>query len=567
MTTTINVTNLEEKIDPLNSDVLLIEDDNNTYKVTKENLMKDVNTRIDNEVQNINGKIDAVNQSIDEKISSISKDGESLILNINEKIDSIIDNGTKVNCSITITAMDGSSDIYNGEQKIIVKKLDNNKINEYPIRSELNVIPLDKFSEYEIQVTNDERYNSFKPINIEIKDSGVSFTYIYTLNITVTYGIDIDTKNSNPETAITYTDDAVGFTPVRVVNGVVNENSWMNSFLLQGIKPCVYKDKSVNYYLNPNDYTKKANGEASDITSGQDGDVMVEFFKMYQKIWVEDGIIKIRLSNIQLDESYICPAFMSEENPEIESASMYIASYNSFLDPESGTIRSLSGKTPTVYNNITALEGHINNYSELNMHKYSYLLILMMMVTKTRDLQSAIGYGYSDRSGFLSTGSMNDKGMFYGNHVDTNDGCKMFHIENLWGHMCNFIIGTNSRARELNFKGHAPYPKLTKDRTGYDHQIRITGNTSGGSSGFPSTCSILSSSMIVMNEYRGSNSTYFTDQCSVDKEYSAPLFLTVGYTNQTVNSVQFKKEMMGPFTQLWVEAVGTTRTNRRIAYS
>ena len=36
---------------------------------------------------------------------------------------------------------------------------------------------------------------------------------------TVIYGVQIDTTNSNPSTAITYTDDAVGFTPARGNNG------------------------------------------------------------------------------------------------------------------------------------------------------------------------------------------------------------------------------------------------------------------------------------------------------------------------------------------------------------
>ena len=48
---------------------------------------------------------------------------------------------------------------------------------------------------------------------------------------------------------------------------------------------CLFKDGGVVVgYLNPNNYAQFEDGSAADITSGTDGDVMVEFPKMYIKI-------------------------------------------------------------------------------------------------------------------------------------------------------------------------------------------------------------------------------------------------------------------------------------------
>lgn len=76
----------------------------------------------------------------------------------------------------------------------------------------------------------------------------------------------IDTTNSNPNTCCSYADDAV--------NMAVGSSEWDTFF---GHKPCLFKNGEVVKYLNPNDYTKDVDGNDVDITSGDAGDVMIEF--------------------------------------------------------------------------------------------------------------------------------------------------------------------------------------------------------------------------------------------------------------------------------------------------
>ena len=92
----------------------------------------------------------------------------------------------------------------------------------------------------------------------------------------VTYGVSIDLTNSNPETAVTYTDDAVGM--------VAGSTDWYKMRIFKDIKPCLFKNGSVVGYLNPDNFAQFEDGTKADITSGNAGDVMIEIPKIGYKI-------------------------------------------------------------------------------------------------------------------------------------------------------------------------------------------------------------------------------------------------------------------------------------------
>jgi hypothetical protein len=55
-------------------------------------------------------------------------------------------------------------------------------------------------------------------------------------------------------------------TPAAMGSTSFNYGSWKNAFFMP--RPCMLKfDGTVDYYLNPNDYSKKEDGTASDITN------------------------------------------------------------------------------------------------------------------------------------------------------------------------------------------------------------------------------------------------------------------------------------------------------------
>lgn len=89
------------------------------------------------------------------------------------------------------------------------------------------------------------------------------------------YGWHVNPDISDSSNAVTYLEDAIGMTPASMGSTTFNYGSWENAFFMP--KPCMLKSNGkVDYYLDPNDYTKKLNGTASDISNpNYDGNAMM----------------------------------------------------------------------------------------------------------------------------------------------------------------------------------------------------------------------------------------------------------------------------------------------------
>lgn len=77
------------------------------------------------------------------------------------------------------------------------------------------------------------------------------------------YGVKIDLNNADPETSVEYILDAVGKRPARVnlETGEFDYGDWADVGFVKDCKPCMLRyDGTVDYYLNPNDYSKKKMG-------------------------------------------------------------------------------------------------------------------------------------------------------------------------------------------------------------------------------------------------------------------------------------------------------------------
>ena len=260
------------------------------------------------------------------------------------------------------------------------------------------------------------------------------------------YGVKIDTTNSNPETAVTYTDDAVGFTPAFCNNGNWQMGSWENKFPYDQIKPCLFKNGVVNYYLNPNDYTKKLDGSVADITSGNDGDVMVEFPKIYWKFETIGTDLYVRYSDVQIDSGYKCLAHTVGTTIKDK---IYISAYRGFST--GGKLRSLSGKLPTGSQTIgqfrTLAQSNGAGYQQMCYYPLLMLQVLAMIMGKNRDSQTQLGRGFvnSNNTSAISTGNTNTKGMFYGENTGELQN-KFCGIEDFYGNQFLFIDGMYSDA-------------------------------------------------------------------------------------------------------------------------
>lgn len=99
-------------------------------------------------------------------------------------------------------------------------------------------------------------------------------------------------------------------------------------------KGCVVKNGKLQYYLNPNDWSKKSNGEPSHL-DGTDGDVMIHTPRFYGKSGSNGNKRWVRISTVQIDASWT-------EIPE-----MFISAYRitTFVDSNKDKVASVVNTT------------------------------------------------------------------------------------------------------------------------------------------------------------------------------------------------------------------------------
>ena len=122
------------------------------------------------------------------------------------------------------------------------------------------------------------------------------------------FGVKIKKDESDPEGRVEYLYDAVGMKPVQMdfATGVFDFGDWEDIDFITDNKPLMLKPNGlVDYYLDPNDYTKKADGTASDIANTTyDGNAMAQFPRLYIKRYEDEEYEYEIVSNRQVDETY-----------------------------------------------------------------------------------------------------------------------------------------------------------------------------------------------------------------------------------------------------------------------
>lgn len=269
------------------------------------------------------------------------------------------------------------------------------------------------------------------------------------------YTYHVNPNESDPEDAVTYLDDATGLTPAKMGASSFSYGSWANAWFLP--RPCMLKsDGTVAYYLNPNDYSKKTDGTASDIADVNfDGNVMLEF----PKIWVKrvagsaSGERTVSIAPVNVDGTYKCWSNINAEDKEVDH--FYLPAYNGTI--HSSKMRSLSGVTlDTTYapnytraQEVTAATA--NNPSGKNLWytetwaDFCLIYDLLYLMGKSLDVQRTFGQGLSSGSETAMrayvTGTHNAKGLFYGDVSGTSTAVKVLGMENLWGCRWHGVAG------------------------------------------------------------------------------------------------------------------------------
>lgn len=307
------------------------------------------------------------------------------------------------------------------------------------------------------------------------------------------YGMKINKNDSNPATRCTYLFDAAGMTPAAMnyETGLFDIGDWGDVFFVKNNYPAmVLYDGTEDYKLDPNDHTLKADGTESDVSNVNYGGNAMSVFDgtVDGKIWLSQFEIGnyeyIIISNAQYDGTFNDDAYVREDGSHADK--LYYPMFGGSYD---GTrLRSLAGQT-LMYNTNATTEiarakangdgWNIGSWSRRNL-----LNCMLKLMSKTDNSQAAFGQGqttgYVDDAsvnyGHLATGTLKDKGQFYG-YNDTTHEVKVFFIEKWWGNRWDRINGLLMVGGEILAKMTPPYNLTGKgfDKVG----IKFEGASNG----------------------------------------------------------------------------------------
>ena len=365
------------------------------------------------------------------------------------------------------------------------------------------------FGAWRIDCTKNNRTGSRTIQVTELTNYNVKMSYGYR------YGVRIKKNEGAPGAKVEYLFDAVGMTPAHMdfSRGIFDYGDWGNMWFVTDNKPLMLKsDRTVDYYLNPNDLSKKEDGTASDINNtNYNGNAMAQFplvwVKRYQDADYEYEII----SDVQYDDTYKAYAHTRADGTIADY--FYWSIYGG--SGSTTKIRSLSGQTLaqslTAQQEIDGCKANGTGWYTHTWSQHELIRTLLILMGKSTDTQSVFGYGNcrsaSSASGMLSTGTLNNMGQFFG-YSDSTHQVKVFHVEKFWGDQWDRLAGLINSGGKIHVKmtPEGDGYRVT-DVNGYTNTDITVGGTSGG---YISACKCSEYGMIPTT-MSGSGTTHYCD--------------------------------------------------------
>lgn len=280
------------------------------------------------------------------------------------------------------------------------------------------------------------------------------------------FGLCIDENNAIESESVSYLEgyDNADYKKLRMIfddndnieNNHVDWGSWENAPFMP--RPCMLRnDGTVDYYLNPDDYTLKENGEASDVSNTEyEGNAMMEWPPVFIKVKritteaSEDGTVPatsklyMYFCSEKFDDEYECWSCKKSDGTYADH--FYTAIYEGSII--NSKLRSLSTNALPSVN----IEGGLTtciNYAGQNgegwgidtWSDWDLIRCLGILVMKRLNSQAAIGFG-ATKGYCIKTGTSNKKGMFWGSlKAQDTYGVKFFGMENPWCHNIRYCAG------------------------------------------------------------------------------------------------------------------------------
>ena len=249
---------------------------------------------------------------------------------------------------------------------------------------------------------------------------------------------------------------------------------------------------------------------------------MVGIPKVYWKIVNNgDNTANIYFSDKQVDTDFHCWSHIDNNGNEIDYC--YMPIYTGSV--VSNKLRSLSGRAPIDSQSVTSeiTYAKANNltsdtiwYTEVFSDR-TLINLLLLLIGKSTDTQTVFGNGHytggSSASSNISSGTMNNKGLFYGTN-GTGKGVKVFGMEHWWGNQWRRIAGwinsygTQKIKLTYGQSDGSTVDGYNTDGTGY---IVISNSTPSGSSGGYISKVLFNENGLIPTTINGSQTTYYCD--------------------------------------------------------
>ena len=207
----------------------------------------------------------------------------------------------------------GNDDLHTALNQAITEKADASALaNEVTRATAAEATLQNSFDQFVSKTATKEQFGVVKVgdgLNVNAGVISIAPDYIVDM---MSYGVEWDVTVADP-------------TCTRIGNPLFHKSLPIQS----EYKGCVVKNGKLQYYLNPNDWTKTSNGSNSNL-DGTDGDVMIHTPKFYGKSGSNGNKRWVRISTVKVDTSWV-------EIPE-----MFISAYRNTIYTDGDTTKIAS---------------------------------------------------------------------------------------------------------------------------------------------------------------------------------------------------------------------------------
>ena len=441
-------------------------------------------------------------------IASVKKEVNALIIETNQKVDEAIGELVKVHVTTDEQLIGQTITVTNGS------------------KTYAKIVPDTMELDFGLPVLGTWTFSN--PITGTTKSINTVYygQYYVELACYKVFGAIIDFSMSNPDSMVTYADDAEGMTG--------GSSDWWNQPIYNTLRNCLLADGGeVLGYLKKDNLTQYENGTNAPITT-VGNDVMLEIPQKvgYSIEWVDSQKLKVSVTDNPNNEAFNYDAFSLDSYNDCDK--IYIGVYKGYCTGSKAY--SSSGKSVTVSQTIDTFRTWCRNrgkgYQQRTYASVKLMQCLLIIFYKGLNSQANCGYGYvaSGHSAGVSTGGTNGYG-FMSEVIkstnptymtDQNHQVKCFGIEDFWGNYWEFVDGLCSDSAR-NVLTCTCAKDFDTDGTGYDNNGNggVTANIrnymnrpqGGSKAGFTA------------QSVAGSDSTYFCDSAHL---YTSSLALFGG---------------------------------------